>query len=99
MTRLALAIILAASMATAVPAAAATSAAPPDVSAYALVAARHSDRCLDVSGNSLSNGAKLQQFWCHEGANQRWRLVDSRKTDESGGASIAAASANSVLTC
>jgi hypothetical protein len=56
-----------------------------DVSEYFLVAARHSDRCLDVSGNSQSNGAKLQQYWCHEGLNQQWRLVFTGLTDEYGG--------------
>lgn len=40
---------------------------------YALVA-RHSWKCLDVTDNSQSNGAKLQQYGCHYGPNQQWRL-------------------------
>ncbi|MFP4031992.1 MAG: RICIN domain-containing protein [Desulfococcaceae bacterium] len=31
-------------------------------------------RCLDVSGNSEASGANVQQYPCHGGPNQQWRL-------------------------
>src|SRR5262249_52925960 len=34
----------------------------------------HSGRCLDVDGESTSDGARVQQYGCHGGANQRWQL-------------------------
>ena len=39
------------------------------------VIAKHSGKCLDVSGGSRSNGADVIQWNCHGGDNQLWRLV------------------------
>jgi Ricin-type beta-trefoil lectin domain len=36
---------------------------------------QHSDKCLDVAGASTADQAKVQQYECHEGGNQRWMLV------------------------
>jgi len=36
--------------------------------------ARHSGKCLDVAGAGLNNGANVQQWDCHNGNNQKWRL-------------------------
>ena len=47
--------------------------APLAAGAYALVA-RHSGMCLDVGNNSTDDGAPLQQWTCHGGANQQWSL-------------------------
>ena len=38
------------------------------------VIARHSGKCLDVSGASTEDGAAIIQWTCHGGANQQWRL-------------------------
>jgi uncharacterized protein (DUF1501 family) len=38
------------------------------------VVARHSDKCLDVKAVSSEDGARLQQWSCHGGANQQWRV-------------------------
>jgi uncharacterized protein (DUF1800 family) len=40
---------------------------------YELVA-RHSGKCLDVSGISLDDRAPVQQWTCHGGPNQQWTL-------------------------
>ena len=42
--------------------------APEEITAY------HAGRCLDVDGMSTSDGARVQQYSCNGGANQRWRL-------------------------
>ena len=42
---------------------------------YYRVVARHSGKCLDVAGNSHSNGDNLQQYTCNGGPNQQWRLL------------------------
>lgn len=34
--------------------------------------ARHSGKCLDVEGGSMASGAKVVQWPCHDGDNQRW---------------------------
>lgn len=39
------------------------------------IRAKHSGKCLDVEGASRANGAKVIQWDCHGGANQKWRLV------------------------
>jgi hypothetical protein len=39
-----------------------------------LVKAVHSDKCLDVAGASLDNGAAIHQWDCHGRANQQWRF-------------------------
>ena len=38
------------------------------------VVARHSGKCLDVSGVSTDDGAGVQQWSCHGGGNQLWRI-------------------------
>ena len=38
------------------------------------VVARHSGKCLDVSGVSTDDGAAVQQWSCHGGGNQLWRI-------------------------
>jgi uncharacterized protein YkwD len=40
------------------------------------IVARHSGRCLDVSGWSKADGAQVVQWDCHGGANQLWEFVD-----------------------
>ncbi|MFI2431740.1 RICIN domain-containing protein [Streptomyces sp. NPDC018693] len=42
---------------------------------YYYVRASHSGKCLDVKGGSVANGATVQQWTCHGGTNQQWRLV------------------------
>ncbi|MBV7700197.1 family 43 glycosylhydrolase [Streptomyces sp. TRM70350] len=37
---------------------------------------RNSGKCLDVAGGSSADGANVQQYACHGGSNQRWRLED-----------------------
>ncbi|MGH9841196.1 MAG: M12 family metallopeptidase [Blastocatellia bacterium] len=38
------------------------------------IAAKHSNKCLDVTGGSSADQSTLQQFGCHGGSNQLWRL-------------------------
>ena len=45
--------------------------------------AQHSGQCLDVYAWSIANGAPLIQWYCHDGANQQFRL-----TDRPGGVSL-----------
>jgi hypothetical protein len=40
------------------------------------IAAKHSGKCLDVSGVATNNGANIYQWECHGGQNQRWTLTD-----------------------
>ncbi|MGW0511081.1 RICIN domain-containing protein [Streptomyces olivaceoviridis] len=40
------------------------------------IVARHSGKCLDVSGWSGADGAQVFQWDCHGGANQLWKFVD-----------------------
>jgi len=47
--------------------------APSLTGAYELVA-RHSGKCLDVSGVSMDDGATVIQWTCNGGLNQRWTL-------------------------
>ncbi len=42
---------------------------------YVKIMARHSGKCLGVSGGSHANGAKIVQWDCYGGDNQRWHLV------------------------
>lgn len=37
---------------------------------------KHSGKCLDVAAVATHNGANIQQWDCHGGANQRWTLTD-----------------------
>jgi len=46
---------------------------PPAVPPVGLVAV-HSSKCLDVPGGALQDGVQLQQYGCHGGTNQQWRL-------------------------
>jgi N-acetylmuramoyl-L-alanine amidase len=47
----------------------------PPVSGYNRLVARHSGRCMDVTGGSRNNGAVILQWDCHSGDNQAWSLV------------------------
>ncbi|MCX7634494.1 MAG: RICIN domain-containing protein [Syntrophales bacterium] len=40
------------------------------------IIAKHSGKCVDVAGVSISDGANIYQWPCHGGSNQKWRLVD-----------------------
>ena len=42
---------------------------------YYEIVNRASGKCLDVQGQSLANGALVQQWGCWGGANQLWKLV------------------------
>lgn len=44
-----------------------------------LVAGGQSGRCLDVPGATATNGAQLQLWDCHGGANQRWTYTTGRQ--------------------
>ena len=46
----------------------------PSTSGFDTLVASHSQKCLDVSGGSLDDGASIIQWQCHGGANQQWRL-------------------------
>ncbi|WP_416398739.1 RICIN domain-containing protein [Allohahella sp. A8] len=39
------------------------------------IVAKHSDKCVDVSGASGSNGAIVHQWRCHSGDNQKWQVL------------------------
>lgn len=47
----------------------------PQPTAY-LLRAKHSGKCLDVDAWGTQNGALINQWDCHGGNNQRWRLLD-----------------------
>ena len=62
----------------AAPAASADSGAPgqPEARFRTTLVARHSDKCLDVSGVSTQTGANIHQWTCIFGQpNQEWRLA------------------------
>ncbi|MFJ7063051.1 RICIN domain-containing protein [Streptomyces microflavus] len=40
---------------------------------YVSLKAKHSGKCLDVSGNSTANGARLFQYACGSGTNQQFK--------------------------
>jgi len=40
------------------------------------IISKNSGKCLDVSGVATNNGANVQQWDCHGGANQLWTLTD-----------------------
>jgi microsomal dipeptidase-like Zn-dependent dipeptidase len=75
------------------------------------ISAYHSGRCLDVNRESTSDGAKVQHYSCHGGANQRWQLrsndrvsweivnVNSGKCLEVQGASMSAGANVQQNTC
>ncbi len=39
---------------------------------YEAFMSRHAGKCMDVTGNSGANGARIQQWSCHWGGNQQW---------------------------
>ena len=41
-------------------------------SGFTPLIASHSGSCLDVSGESLDDGASIIQWQCHSGDNQQW---------------------------
>ena len=48
----------------------------PDAGAgYVQIVARHSGRCLDVTGESTADGARVIQYTCGTAANQQWQRV------------------------
>lgn len=54
--------------------------AMPTLSASAAIRAEalinvNSNKCLDVAGASTADGANIQQFQCHFGANQQWKII------------------------
>ena len=55
----------------------------------------NSAMCLDVSGRSTANGARVHQWTCHRGTNQQWRMVPDWLTD--GYFMIVAAHSNKCL--
>jgi hypothetical protein len=83
---------------------------PPPPQTVSMVA-MHSSKCLDVPGASLSDGVQLQQFGCHGGTNQQWRIepvgadtyqvksVSSGKCLDVWGASIDDLAAVTQFTC
>ncbi|MGW0820113.1 RICIN domain-containing protein [Streptomyces sp. NPDC002845] len=44
---------------------------------YYNLLARHSSKCVDVSGNSADDSAVVLQYSCNSGLNQQWRLQDA----------------------
>ena len=42
---------------------------------YTSAVAKHSGRCMDVSGGGTGNGSNIQQWECHGGDNQSWKLI------------------------
>ncbi|MGC7094241.1 non-reducing end alpha-L-arabinofuranosidase family hydrolase [Amycolatopsis lurida] len=71
-----LATVLAASTAVAVNPGVA-SAATVDTTAWYVLVNRNSGKAMDVAGVSTADGAVVQQWSRHDGANQQWQFVDS----------------------
>jgi len=44
-----------------------------------MIVGMQSNRCVDVPGSSTTNGAQVQLWDCHGGANQRWTYTASRE--------------------
>jgi glycosyl hydrolase family 62/ricin-type beta-trefoil lectin protein len=55
----------------------AASAATVDTSVWYVLVNHNSGKALDVSGASTADGAVIQQWSRHDGANQQWQFVDS----------------------
>jgi hypothetical protein len=53
------------------------SAATVDTSAWYVLVNRNSGKAMDVAGASTADGAVVQQWTRHDGANQQWQFVDS----------------------
>ncbi|MFE9139094.1 RICIN domain-containing protein [Streptomyces sp. NPDC007355] len=49
----------------------------PAADGYVNVVARHSGKCLDVSGLSTADGAEVFQYACNGGRNQEWAVRGS----------------------
>lgn len=47
----------------------------PDPNTWYRVTAKHSGKCLDVTGGSVGNGALVIQWDCHNGDNQQWKFI------------------------
>jgi hypothetical protein len=47
----------------------------PDPTRFYQIMARHSRRCLDVTGGSGGNGVPVIQWDCHGGENQQWKFT------------------------
>ena len=61
---------------TTAPSSTGTSTAPTVSSTYGAMIAKHSGKCLDVSGWSNANGGKIVQWNCNGQNNQKWSLRD-----------------------
>jgi microsomal dipeptidase-like Zn-dependent dipeptidase len=46
----------------------------PSVTPPGVITSYHAGRCLDVDGQSLADGARVQQWACNGGSNQTWQL-------------------------
>ncbi|MEJ2859140.1 MULTISPECIES: non-reducing end alpha-L-arabinofuranosidase family hydrolase [unclassified Saccharothrix] len=55
----------------------AASAATVDTTAWYVLVNRNSGKAIDVSSASTADGAAIQQYARHDGANQQWQFVDS----------------------
>jgi hypothetical protein len=55
----------------------AASAATVDTSAWYVLVNRNSGKAMDVANTSTADGAVVQQWSRHDGANQQWQFVDS----------------------
>ncbi|NUT99063.1 MAG: alpha-L-arabinofuranosidase, partial [Saccharothrix sp.] len=55
----------------------AASAATVDTTAWYVLVNRNSGKAVDVAGASTADGAAIQQWSRHDGANQQWQFVDS----------------------
>lgn len=53
-----------------------TGSSTPPSTGYFEIVARHTNKCLEVSSSSTSNGAITVQYDCHGTANQQWQRVD-----------------------
>ncbi|MBX7267656.1 RICIN domain-containing protein [Micromonospora sp. Llam7] len=53
------------------------SAATVDTSAWYVLVNRQSGKALDVVGSATNDGARINQWTRHDGANQQWQFVDS----------------------
>jgi hypothetical protein len=47
----------------------------PDTNGNVAIRHQHSDICIDVPGGDMKNGAALQQFPCHGGPYQQWKIL------------------------
>jgi hypothetical protein len=59
--------------------------APAGGSQSTMIVGAQSNRCIDVSGASTTNGAQVQLWDCHGGGNQRWTYGAGRELRVYGG--------------